>query len=979
MTAPTEQLQTAIDSNHFQELKESAIAEDIAALNFRSWNPGNENDLDEVFSLLVAEPEHRNNGTLAGKSQNDLANTLRSGGWIFEGFKGVSVKPNTPRKDKEGKIIKYESPRGTGSQQLFITRVSVRVADKIAEKFGVVRERSESLAPEAEDSDFWEWFLSTDYPIIITEGAKKAAAVVSAGYPAIALNGAWGWGENAKDMFGEIEKDDRGKSLKTLHPELDTFIDDREIVLAFDIDDKNSTVAYVEAAKNRFKKEINDRSVKVTQVAWTEHKGIDDFIAAKGIESLDKAYAKRSTKMNPPVTEDDKRRCPYFETSPAGGLWRVSLTKDDDADGYDDESAPMKKKRDRIGNHLECIAYVDNPESNGAALYLEFQTVRNKTTKWTMQRGYIVSDTPAMLSELLNRGYDFKLDKKKHLIEYLAGLGADVAKTYTIVDSTGWVNDRYVSQHKTYGDGDLKFRDIEPTSEATTEIKGSLDDWKTTVGAKCAGNSRLLLGLGVAFAAPLLALTGMESGGFHLVGDSSAGKTTTLKVAVSVTGEKHIPHWRTTTNGLEAIATAHNHSLLPLDEIAQADPRQVGEIAYMLANGQGKTRMTKSLTNRKPKTWELLFLSSGELGMGAYMAQAGVTMKGGQEVRMPDIPAVPFGSPFGVFETIHGYESSKEFARSLESGSEQNRGVAIDVFLTRLLADRSVAFDGELSARVFSVAKKLSEGTLNHAVSRVANRFGLIQVALELAHSYDILPFPVENIDWGIKKIFTDWLTNRGGDGSIEIKNACDRIHHLIVSNEFSDRVFDPRKADGQIVRNLLGYRVADIDNRTLELLVPTTVFDKEFCDGVSKPQLIAELQTRGWLAQPGSDGRSTHPRRVNGKLAKFLVFQPPNISDDAFLGVTGVTGVTAPETHTESDSNSRGTVTPVKKGGVTGVTVGDRVKVRNLQKEGIATNTKQKTFKSPKSGEQTITQFLIDFGDSEPCWFDWDVLEPIH
>jgi putative DNA primase/helicase len=479
---------------------------------------------------------------------------------------------------------------------------------------------------------------------------------------------------------------------------------------------------------------------------------------------------------NSSVTEDDKRRCPYFETSPAGGLWRVSLTKDDDADGYDDESAPMKKKRDRIGNHLACIAYVDNPESSGAALYLEFQTVRNKTTKWTMPRGYIVSDTAAMLSELFNMGYQFKLDKKKYLIEYLAGLGADVAKTYTIVDSTGWVNDRYVSQHKTYGDGDLKFRDIEPTSEATTEIKGNLDDWKSTVGVKCAGNSRLLLGLGVAFAAPLLALTGMESGGFHLVGDSSAGKTTTLKVAVSVTGEKHIPHWRTTTNGLEAIATAHNHSLLPLDEIAQADPRQVGEIAYMLANGQGKTRMTKSLTNRKPKTWELLFLSSGELGMGAYMAQAGVTMKGGQEVRMPDIPAVPFGSPFGVFETIHGYESSKEFARSLESGSEQNRGVAIDVFLTRLLADRSVAFDGELSARVFAVAKKLSEGTLNHAVSPVANRFGLIQVALELAHSYDILPFPIANIDWSIKKIFADWLTNRGGDGSIEFITLSSRM-----------------------------------------------------------------------------------------------------------------------------------------------------------------------------------------------------------
>ncbi len=68
--------------------------------------------------------------------------------------------------------------------------------------------------------------------------------------------------------------------------------------------------------------------------------GVDNILAAWNGE-------------NSPATEEDKRRCPYFESSPAGGLWMVSLVKDDTADGYDDESAPMKKKRERIGNHLE--------------------------------------------------------------------------------------------------------------------------------------------------------------------------------------------------------------------------------------------------------------------------------------------------------------------------------------------------------------------------------------------------------------------------------------------------------------------------------------------------------------------------------------------------------------------------------------------------------------------------------------------------
>jgi putative DNA primase/helicase len=90
----------SIKDTHSQEFKDSAIASDIADLNFRSFDGDNENALDEVFTLLIAEPKHNNNGTLSGKSPNILANTLRSGGWIFEGHIGVSVKPREQQRNK---------------------------------------------------------------------------------------------------------------------------------------------------------------------------------------------------------------------------------------------------------------------------------------------------------------------------------------------------------------------------------------------------------------------------------------------------------------------------------------------------------------------------------------------------------------------------------------------------------------------------------------------------------------------------------------------------------------------------------------------------------------------------------------------------------------------------------------------------------------------------------------------------------------
>ena len=845
-----------IEEHHDREFTASAIAPDIAALNFRSWNPLDENDLDDVFALLIAEPQHRNNGTLAGRSANDLANVLRSGGWIFEGYRGVSVKPDSPRKNVEGKIIKYESPRGAGNQQLFVPRLSVRAGLAIASKLGAAieqeyRQRVELLAPDMADLGFWDWYLEHDGFIIIAEGAKKACSLVSAGYPAIALNGVWGWGTNEKDMFGEVERGDVGESLKILNLELEPFLNDREVVLAFDRDDNPSTVKKVEAAKQRFRQEIEDRVAEVTDLKWKGHKGVDDLIAAKGVKALDKAYAKRS-EMAPPVAKNA-----HFISSIEDGLLKVT-----------------NMSREYIGNHLTAIACIDNPDEDGAALLLEFKTFKGTIRRWTMLRAFLAGDASSIVEGLFSRGYVFKREQRGLLLDYLYGLGANIAETYTVTDSSGWVGKSFVLPHQTHGDRNLKFRNVEPSPEAITEIIGTLEGWKNSVAARCIGNSRLILGLGTSFAAPLLPIANIESGGFHLVGETSKGKTIVLSIAASVTGIIDLPHWRTTTNGLESTATAFNHLCLPLDEIAQADAKDVGNIAYMLANGQGKARMKKDLTNRKGKTWQLMVLSSGEVSLGSYMRQAGITQKGGQEVRLPDVPAVPSGSKYGCFETIHGADTGVQFASALEAAVKANHGTALDAFLSRLVIDTAdPTFAGNLSKQVHLVAAKLAEGTIDSAIGRIAKRFALVQVALGLAHKYELLPFAIEQIEWAISTCFQDWLTARGGDGSIEIKQAIARIEHLLVTNEFSDRVYDLRDGDTKTIRNLLAYRKVGLEGGTEEFWVPTTVFDKEFVVGVNKVELVKELQRLGWLLPPRPDGKSVHQRKISRKANYFYIF----------------------------------------------------------------------------------------------------------
>jgi putative DNA primase/helicase len=741
--------------------------------------------------------------------------------------------------------------------------------------------------------------IDRDEPIFIVEGEGVADTLWGLGIAATTTIG----GSGGYKTYGEYLEDLEGARL----------------ILCPDRDDNG--LKYIANFVRDFPEQIEGYYLAGTEGLWRKPEGgmdigddikdhnlTKDQILAKVITPLKyQELIKPKPNPNPSQEKASKQSC--FTSSIENGLEKVICTES--------ENGKETKSTEPIGSHLEAIAYVNNPTQDSAGLLLQFKTIRNQIRRWTMPRADLAGDGSSLIAELLSRDYVFNRKQKSALLDYLHGLGADIEQTYIITDSSGWVQKSFVLPHKTYGDENLRFRDVDPSPEAITEISGTLQGWKDNVAFRCAGNSRLILALGTSFAAPLLPIVNIESGGFHLVGATSQGKTTILSIAASVTGIKDIPHWRTTTNGLESTATAFNHLCLPLDEIGQADPRDVGNIAYMLANGQGKARMKRDLTNRQSKIWQLMVLSSGEVGMGSYMQQANINQKGGQEVRLPDIPAIPDDSKYGCFETIHGADTAVQFVGALEASVKEHHGIALDAFLSHLVNDMGdPTFASNLSKQVHLTASQLAQGTIDAAIGRVAKRFALVQVSLGLAHKYGLLPFPVEEIEWAISTVFRDWLRARGGDGSIEIKRAIDNIQHLLLTNEFSDRVYNLPDNNDRPVRNLLAYRKLNLEGQTEEFLVPPSVFDREFCNGVNKSELVKELQRLGIMLPPREDGKHIHARRVNGKKQNFYVF--PTLEN---AGVPGVPGVPA-ASNSDSETSSA-THTPVhlaKSIGVPGV-----------------------------------------------------------
>jgi hypothetical protein len=576
------------------------------------------------------------------------------------------------------------------------------------------------------------------------------------------------------------------------------------------------------------------------------------------------AAAKSANKKTPkPVPFEDSDHKSDFHPNLATGLNYTKFTL------VGDEIVPEEI---HVGDYIELAGHTNTAEGDGAGLYLKFKNQRGQIVTWTMPRR-LIGDLNAAVSELAARGYKFVYEQKKLLFKYLAEMGCDVDTAYTIAPRTGWVEvdgvPSFVLHSETIGDDSIRYLDVEPPPNPLLQRVGDLQSWQRTIGAMAIENSRLIAAVGVGVAAPLLKILGIESGGILLYGASSTGKTTALNVTASVTGERSLSTFNATANGTEAAAEAHSDLPLLNDEMGQCDPRGLANTIYMLGNEGGKTRMTKTLAARESKYWRLLFLGTGEIPLIDHLRSAGISTKGGVEARMPSVPA-DAGRGLGAFDTIHQFATPQQFADELKHQASKNRGCVLVAYLERLVP---VANDAEWIERQrkrhLAITTTLIGTTLDPdgTVGRVARRFALIQLALELAQEWRITLFPEGQVEWAVENLFTAWIEARGGAGSIDIRQAMDRIEALFVAQEFGDRI---RHVTGdrrdQIVRNLLATKVGP------DYLVPPSVFDSEFAQGVDRRLLIAELQKRGWLAT-GDERHNTKLRRIPGEDGPRRVF----------------------------------------------------------------------------------------------------------
>ena len=296
-TSNEEQLPNQLTSAEYHEFdRGSGIHPDLIKLNF--FHLEGQAALDRLF---ISDKLKRTNSGAISYSILKRYRHIEAGGWWVSGVDVLNnyhddlwgqFKPLQPRLSTDkGKIIKYEGPpkHPTGIIALKVSRLLWQAIARLNKIKLFLSPLALRLSGRTVPISFWEWVINdSEIPLIITEGAKKAAALLSLGYVAIALPGIFNGYRQPKDELGQYT------GLAKLIPQLQAFATPgRKIYFAFDRDTKASTIANVNRAIAKTGKLFVKAGVDVKVIRWQEPaKGVDDLIVRHGAEAFHQAYDK---------------------------------------------------------------------------------------------------------------------------------------------------------------------------------------------------------------------------------------------------------------------------------------------------------------------------------------------------------------------------------------------------------------------------------------------------------------------------------------------------------------------------------------------------------------------------------------------------------------------------------------------------------------------------------------------------------------
>ncbi|EPB3802340.1 DUF927 domain-containing protein [Proteus mirabilis] len=426
---------------------------------------------------------------------------------------------------------------------------------------------------------------------------------------------------------------------------------------------------------------------------------------------------------------------------------------------------------------------------------------------------------------------------------------------WSITNKSGWHKGAYIMP-----DGSIIGTPEQPIffngqSAAATAYKasGTVESWRNDVARLANGNSFMMFTIGAALSAPMTSLTGADSFGIHIYAQSTAGKSTTADMAVSLYGDPDLQRltWYGTEYGMTNEAVAHNDGLLYLDEVGQgADPKHVYKSAYTLFNGKGKIQGAKEGGNRQVQSWRTVAISTGEKDIETFLLSSGVKVNAGQLVRLLNIP-------IERATELHECETGKAHADLIKINCRSSYGAAGRYWIEYLSNHKDEAKEAYRTAQ--QRWSKLIPSSYGEQVHRASDRFATIEAALIMGRV--ITGWNEQDCKDAVQAAFNAWIAEFG-TGNKEIEQIKDQTIAFLSTYGMSR--FAPLPYDEQSlpIRELAGYRVKSNTQDEAPILFYTlpTVFKNEIAKTFNTDTFADALHKLGILKKP-SNGKGYQGR----------------------------------------------------------------------------------------------------------------------
>mgnify|MGYP002344834268 CR=1 FL=1 len=515
-----------------------------------------------------------------------------------------------------------------------------------------------------------------------------------------------------------------------------------------------------------------------------------------------------------------------------------------------DEDGELKQTRTFICHSAIILGEARSLNNDNWKRVIQFHDKDNTLHRLLIPYEHFMGEAQEALKIIANHGLmpPRQAYKKNVFINYIQDY--PIEQRFRCVDRAGWHGYCFATPNKTYGNSEDEELLFHSDSKSPYTVSGTFDEWQE-LSRLIESHALAVLAFSCAFSGQLVLPLGAESGGFHIYGSSTDGKSTITKASCSVWGNpKHISKsWRTTDNALENEAEFRNDSFLNLDELRQAVPKAVSDIVYMLTGGQGKARSTKAGKNRDAKQFSLMYTSTGEVTLEEHLRRGNIELDAGLLLRFAHIPS-DAGKGYGVFDCINYGIAPQDIGNRINELASQHYGHAGIKWLEYLTQDKDTVMQ-KAQVLLDSFIEQYSH-VKNGQASRVLRRFALVAAAGELATQAGITGWQQGRAFDAIAQCFNTWLGNLGNGENMEETKTLEHIKAFFEANgtsRFEDLTVI-RQADGEVIRQRIHNRVGYYDPQEKTYLVSPTMFKKEMCIGMNEASVKKALIKHGWIKE---------------------------------------------------------------------------------------------------------------------------------